>query len=154
MENQEHPAWELGISVCLLLLGLAVFLMAGRFPRLDDGQPGPALFPQVLSAGFVLGGLALALSGLKDLRAYHAQPNKVDFLHSHAGFIKVLVTLVIAACIPLLMPLITLVGGAGLAAALFTVLIGGKPGGAVGVGLFTALMVWGLFHRLLGVPIQ
>lgn len=153
MEQQEHPAWEFGLSAFMVLLGITVWIFAGRFPKLDDGQPGPALFPQVLSAGFVLGGLVLGLSALKDLRSYHAGPDKLDFLHSHAGFLKVLATLVLAALVPLIMPSITLVGGAAIAAALFALLIGTDLPRSLVVGVFTALIVYGLFGKLLGVPL-
>lgn len=43
----------------LLLLGIAIWLYSGTFPNLDEGYPGPALFPRLISVGFTISGLVL-----------------------------------------------------------------------------------------------
>lgn len=150
MEQQEHPGWELGLSLFLIFLGIAVWVLSASFPRLDDGAPGPSLFPRVISTGLIVGGVVLALSAIKDLRS---RLDTLPFLHSRTGLFKVLATVAITAAVPFLMPFITLVGGAAVAATLFTLLIGGDLPRSLGVGVVTAVMVYGVFGRLLGVPI-
>lgn len=45
----------------LLLLAFAVWiwLYSANFPSLDEGYPGPALFPRIVAAGFAVCGLLL-----------------------------------------------------------------------------------------------
>ncbi|ACO47586.1 tripartite tricarboxylate transporter TctB family protein [Deinococcus deserti] len=151
MEQQEHPAWELGLSLFLIVCGIATWILSASFPQLEDGAPGPALFPRLIGAGMILGGAVLSISALKDLRSAHGS---LPFLDSRLGLLKVFAAVGIAAMVPLLMPYITLVGGIALAAALFALLIGTDLPRSIGVGLFTALVVYGVFGKLLGVPLS
>ena len=49
----------------ILALGGWIWWYSGRFPYLDEGHPGPSLFPRVIGIGLLLSGLALlALSWL------------------------------------------------------------------------------------------
>jgi len=43
----------------LLVLGLVIWAYASGFPELDEGYPGPALFPQLIALGFAISGLFL-----------------------------------------------------------------------------------------------
>lgn len=45
----------------LTLWGAVILLVARQFPRLADHHPGPALFPAVVGAGFVITGLLLVV---------------------------------------------------------------------------------------------
>ncbi|UQN10258.1 tripartite tricarboxylate transporter TctB family protein [Deinococcus sp. QL22] len=148
--EQEHPGWELGLSIFLILIGIAVWVLTAAFPPLDDGAPGPALFPRVIGGGLVVGGGLLAWSAIKDLRG---RIPTLPFLASRAGLLKVFATIAIGAAVPFLLPYITLVGGAAVAACLFTLLIGGDVPRSLGVGVVTALIVYGVFGKLLGVPL-
>ncbi len=47
------------IGAGAVVAGAAIFASTLRFPRLEDGAPGPALFPQVLSALMILVGATL-----------------------------------------------------------------------------------------------
>jgi putative tricarboxylic transport membrane protein len=49
--------------------GIAVVVHVSGFPRLPDGAPGPALFPGILGALFVLFGSVLVLRGIRQRRA-------------------------------------------------------------------------------------
>ncbi|MEF2277304.1 tripartite tricarboxylate transporter TctB family protein [Deinococcus sp. YIM 134068] len=149
--EQEHPGWELALSVFLILIGVGVWIVSASFPRLDDGSPGPALFPRVLAVGLMVGGGVLIASALRDLRSRGAT---LPFLESRSGMGKVFVTLAMTALVPFLMPYITLVGGAALASALFALLIGTDLRRSVGVGVVTGLSIYLVFGRLLGVPLS
>ena len=43
----------------LLILALAIWAYASGFPELDQGYPGPALFPQLIALGFGISGVFL-----------------------------------------------------------------------------------------------
>src|SRR5687768_9132786 len=45
-----------------VLAGVVVLVATLRFPRLDDGAPGPGLFPQVVAVLMIVAGAALAWS--------------------------------------------------------------------------------------------
>jgi putative tricarboxylic transport membrane protein len=44
-------------------LGVFIWAMTFQFPVLDDGHPGPSLFPRVLGTLFILFGIMVILSG-------------------------------------------------------------------------------------------
>ena len=54
-------------SIGLLLIGFAVwvFIYTQGFPNLDNGYPGPALFPRVLAGLFILAGIGLIINGVR-----------------------------------------------------------------------------------------
>lgn len=62
----------------LVLLGIAIWLYAGTFPDLDEGYPGPALFPRLISTGFTLAGLALLIKHLPKLIAGESSASSVS----------------------------------------------------------------------------
>ena len=50
----------------LLLLGSGVLWLAQSFPRLPNGYPGPALFPQMVAIGLLLCSALLGLSAFRN----------------------------------------------------------------------------------------
>lgn len=48
-----------------ILLGVAVFANTLGFPKMPDGAPGPALFPQILAALMVVFGLIILLQSTR-----------------------------------------------------------------------------------------
>jgi putative tricarboxylic transport membrane protein len=53
-------------ALFLLLLGGGVLWLAQSFPRLTDGYPGPALFPQIVAIGLLSCGALLGLSAFRN----------------------------------------------------------------------------------------
>ena len=53
------------IGVGLILFAIAVLFNTRTFPTLDNGYPGPALFPNVLAVLFIAAGITLAFKGLR-----------------------------------------------------------------------------------------
>ena len=47
------------IGILAMAIGLAVIIRVQFYPSLADGQPGPALFPEVIGGLFIVVGLAL-----------------------------------------------------------------------------------------------
>ena len=54
------------IGLLLILFACGVLVHVQSFPKLDNGYPGPALFPQVLAVLFILCGIGLAAQGLRN----------------------------------------------------------------------------------------
>ena len=57
------------IGTVLMLFGTAVLLYTRGFPTLEEGYPGPALFPNVLASLFLIAGLVLLFRGIRSKAA-------------------------------------------------------------------------------------
>jgi putative tricarboxylic transport membrane protein len=53
------------IGVFLIIFSAAVLWHVQSFPSLDNGYPGPSLFPSVLAVLFILCGIGLIIQGVK-----------------------------------------------------------------------------------------
>lgn len=53
------------IGVGLIVFAVAILLHTRTFPTLEEGYPGPALFPNVLAVLFILAGITLLVQGLR-----------------------------------------------------------------------------------------
>jgi putative tricarboxylic transport membrane protein len=53
------------IGLSLIIFACAVLVHVQSFPELDNGYPGPALFPSVLSVLFILCGIGLIIQGIR-----------------------------------------------------------------------------------------
>jgi len=51
------------IGLVLIIFACAVLVHVQSFPKLDNGYPGPALFPSVLAVLFILCGIGLIIQG-------------------------------------------------------------------------------------------
>jgi putative tricarboxylic transport membrane protein len=57
------------IGIVLILFGAAVLFYTQGFPNLEEGYPGPALFPGVLAVLFLIAGLVLLIQGFRSKAA-------------------------------------------------------------------------------------
>lgn len=57
------PVYDLLVGTAAAAAGAAVLLAARTFPTLEDGIPGPGLFPQVVGALLIATGAVLAAQG-------------------------------------------------------------------------------------------
>lgn len=53
------------IGLCMILLGIVVFIHVQSFPTQGDGHAGPSLFPSVLGILFVVAGFVLVRQGIR-----------------------------------------------------------------------------------------
>jgi len=53
------------IGLSLIIFACAVLIHVQGFPKLGNGYPGPALFPEVLSVLFIFCGIGLILQGIR-----------------------------------------------------------------------------------------
>jgi putative tricarboxylic transport membrane protein len=56
---------DTAIGLGAILFGIAVILYSRNFPSLENGYPGPSLFPIVLAVLFILAGVILGVQGLR-----------------------------------------------------------------------------------------
>ena len=56
---------DTAIGLSLIIFACAVLVHVQSFPKLDNGYPGPALFPSVLAVLFILCGIGLIIQGFR-----------------------------------------------------------------------------------------
>lgn len=95
-------------------LGTAVWLYSGTFPQLEDGYPGPGLFPRVIAAGLFISGVLLVI-----FASPGPGPEQTEKLDKQ-GLIRAILLLCLIGAIPFVQPftgilpvLAVLVFGAG-----------------------------------------
>lgn len=54
------------IGLLLIIFACTVLVHVQSFPKLDNGYPGPALFPEVLSMLFIFCGIGLIIQGIRN----------------------------------------------------------------------------------------
>ena len=56
---------DTAIGLFLIVFACAVLIHVQGFPQLENGYPGPALFPEVLSVLFIFCGIGLIVQGVR-----------------------------------------------------------------------------------------
>ena len=56
---------DTAIGLSLIIFACAVLVHVQSFPELDNGYPGPALFPTVLAVLFIICGIGLIVQGIR-----------------------------------------------------------------------------------------
>jgi putative tricarboxylic transport membrane protein len=59
MSERRTKTTEWGNGLLLVVLAIWIWWYSANFPSLDEGYPGPALFPRIVAVGFALCGLLL-----------------------------------------------------------------------------------------------
>jgi putative tricarboxylic transport membrane protein len=93
-------------------LGVFIWALTFQFPVLDDGHPGPSLFPRVLGTLFIFFGSMVILSGWRAGRAEAASPAEEEVRLNY--FNPILVIILIAAFIALAPKLGFIITGAAI----------------------------------------
>lgn len=136
----------------MLLVGLSLWVLwySRGFPQLDNGYPGPALFP-VLTAGSIgLAGLWLCYRGIRKHNATR-QPrpsNKV-----FAGTIRLVTGLALAALYPVLIQYTHFIPLMAFFILFVALLLKHTAWHAMLMAVLSASLIYGLFTRLLNVPL-
>jgi hypothetical protein len=140
-------AGDIFIGGAAAVLGAAVFVMTLSFPRMADGAPGPALFPQLLSAMLVGFGAVTILQS----RGASAETGEI---HELSGIVRGAIILVlIAIYIAVVQRLGFVITGTLLVLALMLLLRVRLLTAALSTVVIVAFCVL-LFSKALRVPLQ
>ena len=132
----------------MLALGVGIWVYAGTFPELDDGHPGPALFPRVIGGGLALAGVGLLWGGFRRKKSPAALPGA-----SRSGLVRLVGVLALALAVPLVYPWVGFVPGVSVLSVAVGLLLGARWWMAAAVGVGGTLLIYALFTQLLGVPL-
>lgn len=137
-----------GISALLLcLLGIGIWWQSANFPALEEGYPGPSLFPRLIAIGLLLGGIWI---GFKSMRTSEDQAQEIE---RDSSFLKLGGGVILVAAYPILQPLIGFILSLGLVCLGIALLLGIKPWIAVVSATGTVLFIFVTFEILLGVTL-
>ncbi len=134
-------------ALLLCLLGVGIWWQSGSFPTLEEGYPGPSLFPRMVAVGLLLGGVWIGLKSFRqDGEATEDLPREPSWLKWGGGVIVV-------ALYPVLQPLLGFMVSLGLICLGVGLLLGIKPWIALVSALGTVLFIFVTFEILLGVSL-
>lgn len=148
----ESPLVRLLSGLAMGLLGAAVWIYAGSFPELDDGHPGPALFPRVIAIGLAAGGLGL-LAGLVRQRWAGGWRGRDPVRLNRRGLLRWSGGLVLVALYPFATNLVGFIPALSVLMLAVALLLQARPLPALITAVVSAVVIYGLFTGLLGVPL-
>ena len=133
-----------------MALGVFIWAMTFQFPVLDDGHPGPSLFPRVLGTLFIFFASLVVYNGWKTRRVQEAPSLEEEVPLNF--FNPILVIILIAAFIALANKLGFIISGAAILFILMTKLrVSLLKRSIVSVAL--VCFVFQIFSKLLRVPL-
>lgn len=134
-------------GILLIILAILLWWQSESYPVLDEGYPGPNLFPRIIAIGLGLIGMVLLFSNFKK-KPDHAFS---DLDLRSAGVLRPLLAVILVIAFPYLSPLI----GFPSTLLIVTILMGFvfqlKWWKAVVTGVITVGFVYLIFSQLLGV---
>jgi putative tricarboxylic transport membrane protein len=138
----------------VVLIGFAaVAAIATRsFPEMPGQSYGPALFPQILSAGLAVSGILLVGSGLRD-RASQPLVALDDWARSGRGISALALTIAGLVFYILASEWLGFIPTAFLMVATVMIRLRGRGVSSVLIAAAVTLVVHGIFHGLLLVPL-
>ena len=133
-----------------LLIALSVFLwfQTISFPQLDDGHPGPALFPQLIA---ILLGLLGTYLLIKSLRT-NPTPATSQTL-STGRILRFFTGVTLVVTYPLLVTHVHFIPAMAVLILFFGLILNNKPWKAMLTAVLSAGLMYALFTQLLGVPL-
>jgi len=131
-------------GVLLMLVGGLVWWQTASFPTLEEGYPGPSLFPRIISVGFILTGGLLLFS--RALKKDQVTPTEKQWLKLFGGLGLVVIY-------PILHPHLGFLPTLGIVCLGMGFLLGVKPWIAVVSAFGTVLFIFLTFEQLLGVSL-
>ena len=133
-------------GVFCTLLGLAIWFYSGTFPVLEEGHPGPSLFPRLIGTGLVIAGLALVVRGRK-------LPTEGLTLPDKPGLMRLLGGVAVVVIYPVLQSLSGTIAALSLSCLAIALILRLRLRTALLTAVGSALLIYAVFDRLLHVPL-
>lgn len=138
------------LGLLLMALAAAVFAYTFTFPAMPGQRFGPALFPQVVSAGISVCGLIIAARGRRSGQPWLALDPE---LRNARGLLSWVSVPLAVGLYLLLAPTLGFLPTAAVVVAGFAWWLGTRAGVALLLGVGAALAVQGFFGQVMRVPL-
>ncbi|MEM8484939.1 MAG: tripartite tricarboxylate transporter TctB family protein [Bacteroidota bacterium] len=137
-------------GVLLISLSLWVLWYSRGFPQLDNGYPGPSLFPVLIAGSIGLAGLWLAYRGLRQ----SGTPRKPRTAKSVlSGLARLLTGIALAALYPVLINYTHFIPVMAFLILFVALMLKHTAWHAMLMAILSASLIYGLFTQLLNVPL-
>ena len=133
----------------LLTLCIMIWVYSSSFPELNDGYPGPSLFPRIMGVSLGLMGFWLIVRSLGTRRLTSDKRLK----NTRGGLLRLFVAVGIVSTYPLLITYVHFIPIMAVLIVVFGFLLKNKAWQAMLTASLSALLIYALFTKLLGVPL-
>lgn len=130
-----------------LIFGAWIWWQTTAFPNLDEGYPGPALFPRLICLGFAFVGIVLLIRAFRRKEA--SSPWKTD----RSGLLRLGSGIAAVALYPLLQGILTFAPALGIVCFGIALLLGVRIWVAGLTASLTVLFIFFTFKQLLNVAL-
>ena len=132
-------------ALCVLS-GAAIWLYSGTFPVLEEGHPGPSLFPRLIAVGLAAAGVVLLAGALRERSRRIPRPAKAQLLRFGAG-------VAVAAAYPAVQAVAGTLPALSLSCLAVALVLGLRLRTAVITAVACGILIFALFNGLLRVPL-
>ena len=137
-------------GLILIALSGVLWVMTSSFPELDNGYPGPALFPRIIAVAL---GLAGTVMWGRSMRPYRRTPSSetANQLPAWPPLLRMGIGIAAIASYPLLIQYVHFVPVMAGLILLFGILLQAALWKAAATAVVSAGLIYGLFTYLLGI---
>ncbi len=138
-------------GVLLAGLGVWIWIYTGTFPTLEQGYPGPALFPRIIALGLMLSGLGFVVGSLR--RIAEIRPAFDLSRPDWPGLARLMLGVGLVALYPLVQTWLGFIPTVSLLSFVVAYVLKARPVVAAVTALLSTLVIYWLFTGVLGVPL-
>ena len=146
------PLQNLIAGILLAGLGVWIWVYTNTFPSLQEGYPGPALFPRLIALGLVLAGLSFVVGSLRriaEIRDAIQQPRP-----AWSGLARLVLGVGLVVLYPLVQTWLGFIPTISLLSFVVAYVLKARLVVAAATALLSALVIYWLFTGVLGVPLS
>lgn len=135
-------------GIALLALSLWLWYFTASFPQLDDGYPGPSLFPRLVALGLGFAGVILLIQSLRSKQ----RSKKKRTIH-WSGLVRFGAGMGLLMAYPFLIEQLHFIPVMALLIFVFGLLLRSPRWHALMMATLSAALIYALFTQLMGVPL-
>ena len=146
-----EPLRNIVAGVLLAGLGGWIWIYTDTFPTLEQGYPGPALFPRIIALGLMLSGLGFVVGSLRriaEIRPAFDRPQP-----DWPGLARLMLGVGLVALYPLVQTWLGFIPTVSLLSFVVAYVLKARPIVAAATALLSTLVIYWLFTGVLGVPL-
>ncbi len=144
-----EPLRNIVAGVLLAGLGGWIWIYTGTFPTLEQGYPGPALFPRIIALGLMLSGLGFVVGSLRRIAEIRFDLSRPDW----PSLARLMLGVGLVALYPLVQTWLGFIPTVSLLSFVVAYVLKARPVVAAVTALLSTLVIYWLFTGVLGVPL-
>ena len=144
--------------ICLIL-GVWIWTYSGSFPELEQGYPGPALFPRLIGGALAAAGLSLSIQASRRfdswgrVRGRFERAREAFVGEGKLGLGRLALGSLVVIAYPWIQPFTGTILAIAVVCAAFGFLLDVRARVAVPTAVVSGVVIYLVFNELLGVPL-